>query len=35
VALDILSELPKGPTGKILRRELRGNSRGMSAKPAH
>ncbi len=34
-AVDILPELPKGPTGKILRRELRGNSRGMSAKPAH
>lgn len=35
VAVDILPELPKGPTGKILRRELRGNSRGMSAKPEH
>lgn len=31
VAVDILPELPKGPTGKILRRELRGNSRGVAA----
>ncbi len=31
VAVDILPELPKGPTGKILRRELRGNSRGIAA----
>ena len=30
VAVDILPELPKGPTGKILRRELRGNSRGIA-----
>ena len=30
-AIDILAELPKGPTGKILRRELRANSRGVAA----
>lgn len=35
VAVDILPELPKGPTGKILRRELRGKPRGMPAKPEH
>ena len=35
VAVDILPELPKGPTGKILRRELRGKPRGTAAKPAH
>ena len=31
VAVDILVELPKGPTGKILRRELRGYPRGEAA----
>ena len=31
VAVDILAELPKGPTGKILRRELRSDSRGSAA----
>ena len=31
VSVDILPELPKGATGKILRRELRGNARGAAA----
>lgn len=31
VAIDILPELPKGPTGKIMRRELRANPRGAAA----
>ena len=31
VAVDILGELPKGPTGKILRRELRSFPRGDAA----
>lgn len=31
VAVEILHELPKGPTGKILRRELRANPRGPAA----
>ena len=30
-AVDILADLPKGPTGKILRRELRSYSRGEAA----
>ncbi len=31
VAADLLAELPKGPTGKILRRELRADARGAAA----
>ena len=31
VTVDILDELPKGPTGKILRRELRRYPRGDAA----
>jgi acyl-coenzyme A synthetase/AMP-(fatty) acid ligase len=31
VAVDILPELPKGPTGKILRRALRADFRSLAA----
>ena len=31
VTIDILPELPKGPTGKIMRRDLRANPRGAAA----
>ena len=34
-SIEVLPELPKGPTGKILRRGLRGPMPGIEGAPAH